>query len=205
MSTETKWDQMQELITPGDPTGRVHHLIDLAFHHKKGGRLLNIGAGYEFESSLFDIVNLDKYSDLNITGDATNLPLGNESFDAVMASELIEHFELKDGIRIVNEVRRVLKPGGVFVGSVPNTEDRERNMWLCPNCSFKFHRMGHRVTFDAEAIRELLKRSFPDTLVYTRIFCEKGLVEKAKKMVKYIVQPFGHYSNDHVIFAAIKR
>jgi len=46
------------------------------------------------------------------------LPLEDDSFDAVVAGELLEHLRFPDAL--VAEVRRVLRPGGVFVGSVPN-------------------------------------------------------------------------------------
>jgi SAM-dependent methyltransferase len=46
------------------------------------------------------------------------LPFEDASFDAVVAGELLEHVRLPD--RLVAEVRRVLRPSGVFVGSVPN-------------------------------------------------------------------------------------
>jgi 2-polyprenyl-3-methyl-5-hydroxy-6-metoxy-1,4-benzoquinol methylase len=47
-------------------------------------------------------------------------PLGFEdaNFDVVVAGELLEH--LRDPKRVVADVRRVLRPGGVFVASVPN-------------------------------------------------------------------------------------
>jgi SAM-dependent methyltransferase len=47
------------------------------------------------------------------------LPLGDASFDAVVAGELLEHVRFPD--RLVGEVLRLLRPGGVFVGSVPNS------------------------------------------------------------------------------------
>ena len=47
-------------------------------------------------------------------------PLGfaDESFDVVVAGELLEH--LRDPKRLVADVRRVLRAGGTFVASVPN-------------------------------------------------------------------------------------
>jgi SAM-dependent methyltransferase len=47
-----------------------------------------------------------------------SLPFEDDSFDAVVAGELLEH--LRDPRRIVADVRRVLRPGGTFVASVPN-------------------------------------------------------------------------------------
>ena len=46
------------------------------------------------------------------------LELEPESFDVVVAGELLEH--LRDPQRLVADVRRVLRPGGTFVASVPN-------------------------------------------------------------------------------------
>ncbi len=46
------------------------------------------------------------------------LPFETGSFDAVVAGELLEH--LRDPAALVAEARRLLRPGGTFVGSVPN-------------------------------------------------------------------------------------
>jgi SAM-dependent methyltransferase len=46
------------------------------------------------------------------------LELEDESFDVVVAGELLEH--LRDPVALVGEIRRVLRPGGTFVASVPN-------------------------------------------------------------------------------------
>lgn len=54
-----------------------------------------------------------------VWGDANEpLPLPDESFDVVVAGELLEHLPFPE--RTVAEARRVLLPGGHLVGSVPN-------------------------------------------------------------------------------------
>jgi SAM-dependent methyltransferase len=47
------------------------------------------------------------------------LPFEDESFDVVVAGELLEHVRFPE--RLVADVRRVLRPDGLFLGSVPNT------------------------------------------------------------------------------------
>jgi len=46
------------------------------------------------------------------------LDFPDASFDVAVAGELLEH--LRDPERLVAEIRRVLRPGGTFVASVPN-------------------------------------------------------------------------------------
>jgi SAM-dependent methyltransferase len=46
------------------------------------------------------------------------VPFADDSFDVVVAGEVLEH--LADPALAVEHVRRVLRPDGRFVGSVPN-------------------------------------------------------------------------------------
>jgi SAM-dependent methyltransferase len=55
-----------------------------------------------------------KKHDLNLEP----VPFPDASFDAVVAGEVLEHLQFPDNV--VAEIRRVLRPGGVFIGSVPN-------------------------------------------------------------------------------------
>jgi 2-polyprenyl-3-methyl-5-hydroxy-6-metoxy-1,4-benzoquinol methylase len=47
------------------------------------------------------------------------LPFEDESFDVVVAGEVLEHVRFPE--RLLSEVGRVLRPGGTVVGSVPNS------------------------------------------------------------------------------------
>ena len=69
-----------------------------------------------------DAAALAKAAELGIEPVEANveepLPFEDASFDAVVAGELFEHLQFPDAL--VAEIRRVLRPGGVLVGSVPN-------------------------------------------------------------------------------------
>jgi len=50
---------------------------------------------------------------------STNLLFGPESFDKVICLELLEHLTLLQGQKTVSEILRILKHGGMAVGSTP--------------------------------------------------------------------------------------
>ena len=61
--------------------------------------------------------------------DIFNLPLEDNSVDEVRADCLFEHLSFKEEKLAFHEVKRVLKPGGIFNLSVPDFEDVVKN-WL---------------------------------------------------------------------------
>ncbi|MBZ4036569.1 class I SAM-dependent methyltransferase [Flavobacterium sp. 17A] len=69
-------------------------------------------------------VGLDIDTSLNYEGikpdflwDGVTMPFENESFDVVISTEVLEHVPNPDAY--LSEVRRVLKPGGIFFFTVP--------------------------------------------------------------------------------------
>ena len=52
-----------------------------------------------------------------VLGDAYRTPFADGTFDAVICSEVLEHLE--DYHAALTEIARVMKPGGVFVATVP--------------------------------------------------------------------------------------
>ena len=61
-----------------------------------------------------------RYSDIHfVHGSATSLPFPSDTFDAVVLSETIEHVADGDRSRVVDEVHRVLKNGGLLVFTAP--------------------------------------------------------------------------------------
>jgi len=53
-----------------------------------------------------------------VLGDAEQLPFGRDAIDVVRAKEIIEH--LPNPRRMLGEIARVLRPGGLFLAHVPS-------------------------------------------------------------------------------------
>lgn len=100
--------------------GRGRRVLDLGC--RSGALSRHFLDGNEVVGLDVDRVALAKAAELGIEPVVANveepLPFPDGSFDAVVAGELLEHLRFPDAV--VAEVRRVLRPGGVFVGSVPN-------------------------------------------------------------------------------------
>jgi SAM-dependent methyltransferase len=111
-----------------------------------------------------------------------HLPLRNESCDVVIASEVLEHLNDQDRDQGVSEVRRVLRRGGYFIGTVPYRECLADAMVLCPNCGNVFHRWGHQKSFDEKSLHEQLSRHFDRVRVRRTAFVDFRLRSLPAKM-----------------------
>jgi SAM-dependent methyltransferase len=100
--------------------GRGRRVLDLGC--RSGAFTRHFLDGNEVVGLDVDRIALEKAAELGIEPVVANveepLPFEDASFDAVVAGELFEHLRFPEGV--VGEVARVLRPGGVLVGSVPN-------------------------------------------------------------------------------------
>lgn len=92
--------------------GRLHGIVlDVG-----GGRPALLDAVWERNARRLRVdVSLDRRPDVN--ADATSLPFRSASVDGVVMCELLEHVPFPQGV--VAEAHRVLRPGGLLLGSVP--------------------------------------------------------------------------------------
>lgn len=89
-------------------------------------------------------------------GDGAAMPFEDGAFDAVVMSEVLEHLPDDVLARTLDEVWRVLKPSGRFLGTVPCRENLAAQTVVCPCCGERFHRWGHVQRFDPERLRATL-------------------------------------------------
>lgn len=81
-----------------------------------------------------DMPGVDLVADLN-----QGIPLPDNSFDAVLAIDFLEHIDQKKCIQLMEEIYRILKPGGRLIFEVPSTDgnnmgafqDPTHNSWWC--------------------------------------------------------------------------
>jgi len=88
------------------------------------GDLLDIGCGHKPYLHMFNVQHyfgIDRprgvYDQFDIAADASAIPFSDNSFDTVLSTEVLEHVSKPD--RVIAEMVRILKPGGVVILSCP--------------------------------------------------------------------------------------
>lgn len=80
---------------------------------------------------------------------ALTLPFADSTFDKVVCSEVLEH--IPDYRAALDEIERVLKPGGLFYASVPRCWP-EKICWYLSDAYYKVEG-GHLRIFDANTLK----------------------------------------------------
>jgi SAM-dependent methyltransferase len=104
-----------------------------------------------------------------LRGDATRLPFGDARFDVVLLNDIIEHLAEEPGRRMVEEVFRVLRPGGRLIVDTDNDAFimgrkglRRLNDWL------------ERDTPQRQALREI-KKTYDAPTLHIKIYSVEEL------------------------------
>jgi SAM-dependent methyltransferase len=137
--------------------GRGRRILDLGC--RSGALTRHFLEGNEVVGVDVDRAALEKAAALGIETVQANveerLPFEDEAFDAVVAGELLEHVGFPEAV--VGEVRRVLRPGGVFVGSVPNAFRLQSRLRFLRGRAPEDD-PTHLHMYSAGEVRELLRR-----------------------------------------------
>ncbi len=171
---------VEERLSPGS-----HDYVELLFHwHRyemaaelvKGLRVLDLGIGTAYGANHLASyaehvtgVDIDplaveaaqlQYRRSNLTfltGDLTKLHFDQESFDAVVIFEVIEHIAKDEQQLMIAEIRRILKPDGLLLLSTPD-HDRTKN--------FPEKNPYHTGELTEPELQELLSQNFAFSEIY---------------------------------------
>ncbi|MEW6589791.1 MAG: class I SAM-dependent methyltransferase [Pseudomonadota bacterium] len=110
------------------------------------------------------------------------MPFPDRHFDVVVMSEVLEHLDEEVFEATLMEVRRVLRPGGIFIGTVPAREKLEDAIVVCPHCGSQFHRWGHKRSFSVNTLTLALKQHFLVNSAYEKFFIDWASVGWWRKL-----------------------
>lgn len=152
---------------------RLNFLVALAEKLTRGRTMLNVGSGDGYLERLAnrrnwtvvsvdpDIDTVQRLKTLGLDarcGTIESLPVESQSLDVVICTEVFEHLSSESLESGLEEIRRVLNPGGLLIGTVPYRENLAENEVFCPDCKKRFHRWGHLQTFDEGAMQAVISR-----------------------------------------------
>lgn len=148
------------------------------------------GEAIAFAKKNFPAKNIDYFQ-----MDATKLKFKNSQFDVVVSFEVIEHVKNQDNY--LNEISRVLKAKGLYIGSTPNAK-----VFASINNPF------HEKELVLEEYRDLLKKHFSSVEIFGQKHKESFFEKALKKIRVYSVPDAISKSNlekEALYFVAICR
>jgi len=135
------------------PTSQFKNTREIITYAQKyiQGKTLDLGAGSGKYRNLIkeraqEYIAFDAKpgKNIDVVGDAMNLPFSNETFDTIVSTQVLEHVE-KPWI-VVKEISRVIKPGGICILTAPFLEPYHQD----PGDFFRYSAQGIQSLFKNE-------------------------------------------------------
>jgi SAM-dependent methyltransferase len=186
--TEHVWGTAPDFVGPRHEL-RERLLFDVFIEGNPSRKVLNVGAGQGsftrlLERHRFEVVSSDvsvpavdllrksARGDV-LLADMTDLPFADDSFDAVVAGEVIEHIE--DDRKALTEAARVLRPGGVLALSVPAHPEwfGASDAWAGHVRRYSRTGLEEAITSSGLALERVRPWGFPMSALYHRLLYDK--------------------------------
>ncbi len=131
-------------------------------------QIKNTGAisyGADIAFSMLKLVRKNIYSEgkaiFLVQCSVAELPFANNSFDMITACEILEHLDQNGLDKVLNELHRILIPGGLIFITTPYNEQIADSYIKCPQCNHTFPPSGHYGSFNEEYwVRLAKERNF---------------------------------------------
>ena len=176
------WDKkFENTVSYFDEDGMTKDRVKIAasFIPNKKVKILDIGAGMGLIEQYLKIINKNyeiygiDISQISVNflnkhfngkfkkGSLYNMNFKENSFDAVLALEVLEHVPPFKIIGVLKNIKKILKPRGIFIGSVPLNE----KVW-----GIKNNENSHLREYSLELIKKELDFSGFKLLDYKKIY-----------------------------------
>ncbi len=111
---------MIRLFSPVMPSAAYKKQFnDLLANYDPTSIIINLGSGPSIIGRRGDIINIDifAFNEVDMIADASDLPLKDNTADLIFNTAMLEHVAVPE--KIINEIHRILKPGGKFFCYLP--------------------------------------------------------------------------------------
>ncbi len=115
-----------------------------------------------------------------MTFDGGKLPYDDNRFDLITCTECIEHILPEHMDVVLDEIYRVLKPGGRLLITTRNEENFALSELCCPECNTIYHRVGHVNWYSVDILKKLM-----ESHCYKTIMCHGTDFWQFQKYLKH--------------------
>jgi len=138
-----------------------------------GGRKTNKVGQFiqpEDQVSEWKYLNINPENSPDFLCSADEIPVKSETFDIVLLSEVLEHLE--QPYEVLNEIYRVLKPGGLFFITVPfmfheHGSPFDFQRWTKRKIQMELESRGFQIS-DIEPLGGILSILYDNTMIYLK-------------------------------------
>lgn len=96
-------------------------------YKKLNMKLLNLGCGSRFHQDWVNVDMISTNKGVIVCNLLKGIPFESNFFNVVYHSHLLEHLSKTDGVNLIKECHRVLKPGGIIRIATPDLEQIIKN------------------------------------------------------------------------------
>lgn len=150
---QLKLEPRHKVLDLGCGEGRHAHAVSLLSQAQAIALDINLDDVKKVKQKLAPFATDSQYARCHSTvADGAKMPFPNATFDRVICSEVLEH--IHKYADILEEIERVLKPGGLLAVSVPRSWPEHICWWL----SKEYHQVagGHIRIFNARKLKNTI-------------------------------------------------
>lgn len=149
---------------------------------------LNLGCGFRLQKGYINIDNRPEVKPDLVCDITEGLPYDDDSVDEVRAWDFLEHILLGKTVGVIEEIWRVLKPGGIFESFTPDAEvgqaafqDPDHKSFWVQNSWLYYSHPQYRTLYGTKADFNISKIARVETDKHARVYHLHVIAEARKE------------------------
>lgn len=185
-------------------------LLEKAVRLYASGRLLDIGCATKpykemFEPFILEHIGLDHQGtihdrqEIDIYGNATNIPQDDNSYDTIFCGAVLEHLE--EPGKAISEMNRVLKQNGIVILTAPlfwhlHEEPRDFYRYTKYGLKYLFEKNGFEIV-ELKALSGFCVTFLQELVYYMQRYKRGNISTSLVMIIGCLIQTFAYILNKH--------